>query len=49
MDNIDKGIIVNQVFNVGKEEARRIIDQVKQTDGDDAAFIAELERLYSEK
>ena len=49
MDNIAKGNIVHQVFTVGKEEARRIIDKVKTTDGDDTVFINELERIYNEK
>ena len=49
MDNIDKGIVVHQVFTVGKEEARRLIDKAKSTDGDDTVFINELERIYNEK
>lgn len=49
MDNIEKGQIVHQVSVVGKEEARRIIDQVKTTDGDDTVFINELERIYNSK
>ena len=49
MDNIEKGTVVHQVFSVGKEEARRIIDEAKKTDGDDTVFINELERIYNSK
>lgn len=49
MDNIEKGTVVHQVYMVGKEEARRIIDKAIETDGDDTVFINELERIYNEK
>ena len=49
MDNIQKGIVQHQVFAVGKEEARRIIDKVKADHSDEVEFIAELERIYDNK
>ena len=48
-DNIAKLSIVSQIYNIGKEEAKTIIDQAKIDDGDDVSYIAELERLYAEK
>ena len=49
MDNIEKGTVSHQVFAVGKEEARRIIDKVKANHSDEVEFIAELERIYNSK
>lgn len=49
MDNIEKGRVVTQVLYAEKADARIIIDQAIETDGDDTVFINELERLYNEK
>lgn len=48
MDDTKKGIVINQVFNVGKEEGSRIINVIK-TKTDDKNFINELEKINNAK
>ena len=45
---IDKGILLHQMFVVGKEEGARIIDKIK-TKYPNHPFIAELEKTNNEK
>lgn len=49
MDNHEKINILVDVIGRDKDSARAIIDQAKIDAGDDAVFIAELERVYNEK